>query len=272
MTISEKNKLKIKTVLDELYSRYNHRKFVHPDPLEFLYDYDDIRDREIAGLVASSLAYGRVAQILKGVGLVLNQMDSPYDFVIGESPRSIKKAFADFKHRFTTGDEISGMLIAVKRIIGEYGSLENCFLNGMDDDDEDIVSALKNFVAELRNGTDCSLTGYLPCPSDGSACKRWNLYLKWMIRHDKVDPGGWKIPSSILIVPLDTHMHRLSLLMGITRRKQADLKTAIEVTDFFRSLEPSDPVRYDFCLTRLGIRKDNNSLKYIELIKMKEVA
>ena len=97
----------------------------------------------------------------------------------------------------------------------------------------------------------------LPCPSRGSACKRLNLYMRWMVRRDDIDLGGWdRVPASKLVVPLDTHMHRIALAFGATRRKQANLRTALELTAAFRAIAPDDPVRYDFALTRFGIRSD----------------
>ncbi|MCD6487215.1 MAG: TIGR02757 family protein, partial [Syntrophobacterales bacterium] len=104
----------------------------------------------------------------------------------------------------------------------------------------------------------------LPSPAKGSACKRLNLFLRWMVRHDDVDPGGWDdISSSKLIIPLDTHMHRICLALGITKRKQADMKTALEITRSFQVMAPHDPVRYDFALTRLGIRKDTDITSFL---------
>ena len=97
----------------------------------------------------------------------------------------------------------------------------------------------------------------LPLPDRGSACKRLNLFMRWMVRQDAVDPGGWSgVPLSKLIIPLDTHMHRISRAMGLTSRRQADMGTAMEVTRAFQKFAPDDPLRYDFVLTRLGIRKD----------------
>ncbi len=98
------------------------------------------------------------------------------------------------------------------------------------------------------------MTMLLPSPGKGSACKRLNLFLRWMVRSDDVDPGGWSgVDAGKLIVPLDTHMHRMGLEVGLTRRKQADMQAALEVTRAFRTIAPEDPVRYDFALTRLGI-------------------
>ena len=96
-----------------------------------------------------------------------------------------------------------------------------------------------------------------PSPERGSACKRINLFLRWMVRKDRVDPGGWdKVPRSMLIIPLDTHMYHICTGLNMTCRKSADMTTAVEITEAFRKIAPEDPVRYDFSLTRLGIRKD----------------
>ena len=97
----------------------------------------------------------------------------------------------------------------------------------------------------------------LPDPDRGSACKRLHLFLKWMVRVDAVDPGGWTVlPPSALVVPVDTHMHRIGLALGLTERGQADIRTALEMTEAFSLVRPDDPVRYDFALTRFGIRPD----------------
>ena len=243
--------------LCELYDAYNRREYVHPDPLEFLYDYDELRDREIVGLIASSLAYGAVRQILKSVGSVLGKMDSPYLFLKRSSKGDLRETFKDFKHRFTTGDELSTMLYGIKKTVERYGSLQECFAQGFSSEQGTVIPALSSFVDQLRSVFDGRPRSLLPSPDAGSACKRLNLFLRWMARRDQVDPGGWdNIPASRLIVPLDVHMHRISLQLGLTKRKQADLRAACEITAAFRGIEPEDPVRYDFVLTRLGIRDD----------------
>jgi uncharacterized protein (TIGR02757 family) len=255
--------------LCELYETYNHREFVHPDPLEFLYDYPDLRDREIVGLVASSLAYGGVRQILKGVKSVLVRMESPHAFLRDSSRGSLVRMFEKFKYRFTTGDELAGMLYGVKRVVEEHGSLQACFVNAMRDDHETVIPALSVLVKELSAVFEGRPRSLLPSPIAGSACKRLNLFLRWMVRRDEVDPGGWDdVPASKLIVPLDTHMHRISLQLGLTNRKQANLKAACEITAAFRTIEPEDPVRYDFALTRLGIRDDLDPGEFLRSCNM----
>jgi uncharacterized protein (TIGR02757 family) len=251
--------------LCDLYAKYNHREFVHPDPLEFLYDYPDLKDREIVGLVASSLAYGRVRQILKSVCSVLQRMESPYSFLMNSSGKSLTRNFDDFKHRFTTGEELATMLYGIKRVIDKHGSLNACFAQGLNSNDETVIPALSFFVSELSAVFPSKPRSLLPSPVSGSACKRLNLFLRWMVRKDEVDPGGWdNVPASKLLVPLDIHMYRISLSLKLTSRKQANLKTACEITAAFRRLEPDDPVRYDFALTRLGIRDDLDPAEFLK--------
>jgi uncharacterized protein (TIGR02757 family) len=243
--------------LEALYASYNQRCFVHPDPLEFLYRYEDLKDREIVALIASSLAYGKVEQILKSISTILLRMgSSPFDFLCCSTFQTIHSAFENFKHRFTPGADISLLLWSARGVIREYGSLHGCFMAGYQDNHETVLPALSAFVRFLHGDRWC-WSGFLPSPARGSACKRLNLFLRWMVREDDVDPGGWRgIPPSKLVVPLDTHMHRISRRLGFTSRNQADLRTALEITDVFRNISPDDPVRYDFVLTRFGIRKD----------------
>lgn len=252
--------------LDELYTRYNRREFVHPDPLEFLYGYGDVGDREIVGLVASSLAYGRVCQILKSIASVLERMSpSPSLFLRRASRESLLRTFSDFKHRFTTGEELAMMLFGIKRIIERYGSLHSCFTVCLNDDDDTVLPALSAFVKELTSESDGRRNSLLPSPTRGSACKRLNLFLRWMVRQDEVDPGGWdNVPASKLIVPLDTHMHRICLALRLAERRQADMRTAAQITAAFRKIAPEDPVKYDFALTRLGIRDDTDLDTFLE--------
>jgi len=244
-----------RTTLEQIYDRYHRRCYVHPDPLEFLYLYKDLGDREIVALIASSLAYGNVKQILRSVSLVLEKMGpSPSAFLLNSPVNRLAEPFSDFKHRFTTGEELARLLCGVRGVIEKHGSLQECFMSRLRRDDHTVIPALSAFVENIfPEGCDF----LIPTPGRGSACKRLNLFLRWMVRRDEVDPGGWDgVPPSKLLVPLDIHMHRIALTLGLTKRKQADLRTAIEITEAFRKFSPSDPVRYDFVLTRFGIRKD----------------
>lgn len=252
--------VEMRTWLEEMYGVYNSRKWVHPDPLEFLYRYSDLRDREVVGLVASLLAYGRVTQILRSVTRILQKMGrSPYEFLKSARPGKMEREFEGFRHRFTSGEEIAWLLVGMRRLIERYGSLYGSFTSGLKRSHDDVLPALSDFVHELNEATEYRSRSLVSVPDKGSACKRWHLFLRWMVRKDKVDPGGWEgIGAQRLIIPLDVHMHKMCLHLNLTKRKNACLGAAKDATRGFRKINPGDPVRYDFALTRLGIRKDNH--------------
>jgi uncharacterized protein (TIGR02757 family) len=247
----------MKERLDRLYFSYNRKCFIHPDPLECVYRYEDLRNREIAAVIASAFAFGRVSQILLTLDRVLGIMGpSPYDYLIATNKRSMQNDFNRFVYRFVRDRHVVDFLAGIKQVIDGFGSLDACFAAGLSRDDETVVPAMAFFVKQLTGkGLD---PGYLVAdPLKGSACKRMNLLLRWMVRSDDVDPGGWNgLPKDKLVIPLDTHMHRISLALGLTARKQGNMKTAVDVTRSFGLICPDDPVKYDFALTRFGIRTD----------------
>ena len=259
--LNKKEIKRLKRGLEDLYKRYNKRCYVSPDPLEFLYNYKNPLDREVVGLIASSLAYGRVTQILSAVRLLLKPMGKgPRNFLLSISDKDLEALFSDYNHRFTKGPEIVAFLKALKRAIKKYGSLEGLFSRGDSIKGKDVertVSRVTGAVHELLSLGGLEKSFLLPDPLKKSACKRLFLFLRWMVRRDEVDPGGWKSFSpSELIVPLDTHMFHISRSLGLTQKRQANLKTAIEITNAFRAINPEDPVKYDFVLTRFGIRDE----------------
>lgn len=235
-------------LLENLYHRWNRREFVHPDPLEFLYSYDDPADREIVGLIASGLAYGRVKGILASVGSVLDKLGPrPSLFPLD----GFREELGAFRHRFTPGDDVADLVSGARRLQSEHGSMGAFVARAVAD--HGLIEAQCRLVREINGHSRCS--SLLPCPSRGSCCKRLNLWFRWMVRRDEVDPGGWDgVPVSELLVPLDTHMWKVGRRLGFTGRKSPDLKAAVEVTEGFRAVCPEDPVRYDFSLTRFGIR------------------
>ena len=246
--------------LEALYREKNRRCYVDPDPLVFLYRYPDPADREIAGLAAASLAYGNVRQILKSVAGVLDVMGkSPSHYIENRRPDGFLRDFDGFVHRFATGAHIAALLSGVRRVVSDHGSLMAFFRSACTANAETYLPALGAFADALRD-TTCGDPGHLlPRVEKGSACKRLNLYLRWMIRKDAVDPGGWdSLCPSRLIIPLDVHMHRVCRELDLTNRRQADMKAALEITRAFSEIMPEDPVRYDFVLTRRGIRKDSS--------------
>lgn len=245
--------------LDALYGRYNHRHFVDPDPLVPLYGYAKPVDQEIVGLITASLAFGNVRQILKSIDVVLAALPNPAKSLPDLSEATLQARFAGFRHRYVTGTEMTSLLGAAGQALRDYGSLGACFAAHDDATSPTLLPALTGFVGYLRHHGTLEKNYLLPDPARGSACKRWFMYLRWMVREDAVDLGLWRDRGAHrLIIPVDTHMHRVARGLGLTRRKSADLKTALEITRAFQLVYPEDPVRYDFCLTRLGIRADGD--------------
>ena len=183
---------------------------------------------------------------------MLGRMEgAPSQFVEMATVRDVKRAFHGFRHRWTTADEVVETVLRVRQLRRLHGSLEAAFVDGLDDADLTILPALSRWVRAIKQGKRNSL---LADPEDGSACKRMCLFLRWMVRSDSIDPGCWsQVSPSKLVVPLDTHMHDMAPRLGLTRRKQANLRTADEITRGFRKICPADPTRYDFALTRPGI-------------------
>ncbi len=257
---------RLRPYLEGLYARYNRRELVSPDPLQFLYHYDSPEAQEVVGLVASALAYGRVDQILRSVSRVLGRIEDPLAF-LALPDRSIVSAFRGIKHRFTTGEQIGRLLLGVKRARLEHGTLGSCFVSFIAGEEPDYCRALEGFAARLSALAGDEFRFLLPRPSNGSPCKRPFLYLRWMIRSDAVDPGCWRdkgVDPSGLVIPLDTHMQEIGRRLGVITARGATLATARKITAFFRQIDPLDPVKYDFVLTRFGIREDM-TIDYLHL-------
>lgn len=256
------SKAQIKNVLEKLYDRYNHNEFIKSDPLQFVYHYSKPADMEVAGLLAASLAYGRVQQIEKNLNDLFGRMGtSPYAFVMNFD-KARRQKLNSFKHRFTTGRDISDLLSVLKKVLRQKGSIEKHFSSGYNKGDENILPALSRFCDSLyeiyseQNGRKVSrgMKYLLASPVRGSACKRLNLFLRWMVRDDEVDTGLWKrIDKAKLVVPVDVHMGRLCRILGFHDRKVISLSTAVKITECFAEIEPADPVKYDFALSRIGI-------------------
>lgn len=247
------SKLKLKSKIDHLYEVYNRRQYVDPDPLLFLYDYPNVRDREIAGIIASSLAYGRVAMIMQAVSAVLEKMGPDLRrFVVNTDSKHIAGMFQNFKYRFATGDHLCALVMGLQRVIADYGSIETCFTA----DQTDGTDLSKGLARVRTRVVEAGGAGHLLAdPVKASACKRSHLFLRWMVRKDQVDPGGWSnVSAAALTYPIDAHMFKIGHLLGFTKRKNADKVCAAQITQGFRRICPEDPVKYDFCLTRFGIR------------------
>jgi uncharacterized protein (TIGR02757 family) len=222
---------------------------------------------EIAGILSAVLAYGRVEQIEKSVSILLGHMGkSPFEFVQSFT-RDKRRKLKSFKHRFTTGDNISDMLELLREVIAKSGTIENFFAEGFRNEDPNTIGALTKFCNRLRkmhikkhgNQLSRGLKYLLAGPSGGSACKRLNLFLRWMVRDSDVDAGLWKsIDKAKLIVPVDVHMSRLCRISGLYNGKTTSLTAAVRITEAFARIAPADPVKYDFPLSRIGILDNCN--------------
>ncbi|HEX2061790.1 MAG TPA: TIGR02757 family protein [Thermoanaerobaculia bacterium] len=241
----------LKARLDTLVATFDVTT-ITPDPLELVLRYDDPRDQEVAGLIAAAFAYGRAEFIVTNIGAVLAKMTpSPHAYLADFDVREARRRFAGFAHRFHKTPDLVELLRCIAVAIETHGSLGRLFELSYDASDADIAPSLTRFVSALRTPR---LQYLLTSPEDGSACKRMNLFLRWMIRRTPPDLGLWTFADPAkLVMPLDTHVHRIATFLGLSERKSADWKAARALTDRLVRFDAADPVRYDFALCRLGI-------------------
>jgi len=250
----------LKTCLENLAKEYDWR-YLDSDPLGIAHRYESDTDMETAGFIASFLAYGNAAAIRNSAVKALSPAgESPSDFAVNIRKEKAMECFSNFKHRWTDGAIISGIFLSIGHIYREYGSLGN-FLKEIDNSgDKNIENTLNGFSGifnDLFNKymPESKSKKIIPAPSGGSACKRLCMYFRWMVRGpDGTDFGIWNfIYPSRLIIPVDRHIARMASLLGLSDRKNADWKMALEITENLKKLDPDDPVRFDFALTRPGI-------------------
>lgn len=262
----------LKDILDKFYREYDFKKRLLHDPIEFPHRYKNPEDIEISGFIASCLAYGRVDLFKPVTGKILSVMgSSPYLFLMDFDIKKHRKIIA-FKYRFNNSDDIVCLLFIIHKVLLRYGSLENTFRRHYKSDDLNTGDGITGFVSELMSINTSKVYGenihppglvqFFPSPAKGSACKRINLFLRWMIRDRDIDFGIWKgIPKNKLIIPLDTHIARISGCLGFTKRKAFDWKAAVEITEALKTLDNEDPLKYDFALCHHGISGVCNSLR-----------
>ncbi|HEY3130162.1 MAG TPA: TIGR02757 family protein [Acidobacteriota bacterium] len=259
---------RLKSTLDSFIDSFRYEDHLSRDPVQFVYRYKDDRDREIAALLSAVFAYGNVTQILGSLDRLFCLMgNSPFLYVTGFSP-SQAVPLRRFYHRFNDGRDVAALCLALKRSLEEFGSLQNLFLSSHDPQAQTIEEGLSRFVTNLLHRIpsevyrrkslphDAGVRFLLPSPESGSACKRMNLFLRWMVRPGPVDFRIWQgVQPRQLVLPVDTHIARIGRYIGLTRRANIGWRMALEMTDALRSLNPEDPVRYDFALCHLGIMR-----------------
>jgi uncharacterized protein (TIGR02757 family) len=254
----------LSTRLDALYHDYNREESA-TDPVQLVRPFARPEDREVAGFCAAALAFGRVASVINSITTLLEIMGpGPAAYVRRFDPAAPHPELRAMVHRWTRGIDLVALLWILRQILDSHGSLETFFAEGHAPGDADVGPALDSFstralALDLRRayGRVPSRAGvcyFFPRPSAGSACKRLNLFLRWMIRRDEIDLGVWtRVPPAKLVVPLDTHIIRLGRCLRLTRYQTAGWKMAADITAALRALDPSDPVRFDFSLCHVGM-------------------
>lgn len=258
--------------LDALYHDFNCEESA-TDPVHLVRPFTDPADREIAGFCAAGLAFGRVGSVINSIRTLFAIMGPhPARFVRTFDPSAPHPELRAMVHRWTRGVDLVALLWILRQMLDSHGSIEAFFLEGYSPEDADIGLALDSFstralALDIRkaygrapkrgaNGLPirAGVCYFFPRPSAGSACKRMNLFVRWMVRRDEVDLGVWtKIPPSKLVVPLDTHIIRLGRCLRLTKYTSPGWKMAADITASLRRLDPVDPVRFDFSLCHVGM-------------------
>lgn len=265
MGVTDRRILRIKELLDRLYDIPVLKTYIKNDPIEFPHLYQDPKEIEIAGLIASSLAFGRVDLFKPVIRKILSLSEgSLYDYLINFDPDKDVKYIDDLYYRMCRGRDIACLIWILSVAVRRYGTLGNLFASCFDGSNT-IREALRRFVDILMEADTAPIYGeriytrglrqLLPSPERGGACKRLNMYLRWMVRpQDGIDFGLWeRVPPSVLVIPVDTHIARICKGLGMTGRRSASWAMAEEITEKFRLLAPEDPLKYDFALCHMGI-------------------
>jgi uncharacterized protein (TIGR02757 family) len=247
----------LKDFLDEKYRLYNTNEFIESDPVQIPHRFSQKEDIEIAGFLAAVIAWGQRKTIINNANKLMAWMDEkPFDFVMGFEQSDLKP-FEKFVHRTFSGVDCLTFMNALQHIYQSHGGLENVLSESFHKDQKKPGTGWHSFKEKFFETPHFDRTRkHLPDPLKGSAAKRMNMYLRWMVREDDkgVDFGIWKeISPSQLYLPLDVHTSNVARKLGILERKQNDWKAVVELTDKLKTFDPEDPVKYDFALFGLGV-------------------
>jgi uncharacterized protein (TIGR02757 family) len=254
----------LKPVLDRLYADFDARHSAE-DPVWRVHRFERSDDREVVAFIASALAFGRVQSVINSIEGMLQVMGpSPAQFVRDFTPSRDRDCFKHLVHRWTNGADFAALVWVLHQMIEQSGSIENFFVEGLSADAVDVGAALQSFSTRAlaldvravygRKKPKPGVAYFFSRPSSGGACKRLNLFLRWMVREDQVDLGVWKkISPGQLIVPLDTHIIRVGRCLRLTKLKSPGWRMAAGITASLRALDPVDPVKFDFSICHLGM-------------------
>lgn len=247
---------------NKLYQTHANKHFIEADPIQLAYQYSDPRDQEFISFLTCLFAYGGRPLIIKTVSQILEPFGKqPLDKLLASSEKDWQKWLAGFYYRFNTLPDLLFILSALKSTYRKYDSLEAAWQkHAVKNDTKASLSAFQNFImseSQLVLPDTYGMQFILAEPMKGSAAKRLNMFLRWVVRDDEVDLGLWKnaLTPADLIIPLDTHVARQSRKYRITKRASNDWKTAEEITAYFRKIDASDPVRFDLAMMGLGTTK-----------------
>lgn len=242
--------------MDEKVDTYNRPDFITLDPISIPHQYTKQQDIEITGLWAAILAWGQRPTIINKCRELFAFMDNaPHDFILHHQEQDLKR-FLSFKHRTFNATDTLYFIAWFRAYYQQHDSLEDAFLvSPYHDTVEEGLIRFHNSFFDLPEAPSRTHK-HIATPARNSACKRMNMFLRWMVRKDDcgVDFGIWsKIKAKQLICPCDLHVDRVARKLGLITRKQTDWKTALELTEQLRRLDPQDPVKYDFALFGLGV-------------------
>jgi len=255
--ISEKEH--IFELLEQNYRKYNRPGFIENDPILVPHNFHKLQDIEISGFFAATLAWGQRKTIIKkSLELMRLFDDAPHDFIMNHSDSDLKP-LTHFKHRTFNSTDLLYFIHFFQIYYSKHDSLENIFVPGVNEKNVKIgIDRFRQSFISLEFFP--SRTGkHVASPAKKSACKRINMFLRWMIRKDAqgVDFGLWKrIRTNQLVCPCDVHVERVARALGLIERKQRDWLMAEELTDHLKVFDPNDPVKYDFALFGMGLNND----------------
>ncbi len=247
----------LKAYLDRLVLRYERPRFITDDPVSIPHGFDDARDREVIGLYAALLAWGRRATIMNKMAELCERMRyRPYAFVHDFDAARDAACLDGFRHRTFQPLDAVHLTRALSALVQEHETLETVFAHYLPPDATHIGPAIQGFSASVMTAVPDippRLQKHLARPSTGSACKRLAMYVRWMVRPGPVDFGQWtQIAPAQLVLPLDVHTGRQARALGLLTRKQDDWRAVQELTARLRAFDPDDPCRYDFALFGAG--------------------
>ena len=243
-------------LLEALHDKYNCEEFIEADPISIPHSFSAIEDREIAGFLAATIAWGNRKAIVKSARRMVECMDyAPYDFVVNATERELE-SLRSYVYRTFNGDDFVDFVRALQNICRKYGTLGTMFQDSYTRHESiaAVLSEVRREFFSIDHTDHC--TKHFSSIDKGAACKRLNMYLRWFVRSDNrgVDFGLWrKIPMSALYLPLDVHSGNMARELGLLSRRQNDWKATEEVTNALKKFSADDPVKYDFALFGAGI-------------------